>query len=549
MLKRLLFTIFAFVCVLASSSAWAFGLGDMSVFSNLGQPLYVSLPVNFDPNSDSLSVLNESCFKLLPSDRGLPSPRQVSLDLTGVSEGKPVLSLRTARSLSEPILDFTIALNCGGTIKRGYTLFIDPVPSVSPPSPPVIATSEPASVKPASTPAIQPSASQPEQKTAPSKPAKPAAARPRKPSPSSRPGHAGLPHPVLTLSGSHAATTKERTFLKLDMTLPDPGRILTGTAPPTVTEQDDENTALQHKLIHLEQQLLKLQARNDELQKKLELERTLPPQGQTSSLSSLSSLALPGNRVWLYALLILLLTVLAVVFLLRSRRKEYIYEDAGDGDPEFSMAVPPSITKEIVAPPEISVAKAAPQHEFERELLDATTNSRAVLHDSLHDEIEVFVAHQHTDLAIQRLEEEIRLMPSAAPTPWLLLLGLLHHEQRTGQYNATRKSFLTHFNVNMPPYGNRLNLGQTTLMDSHPDIVGKLTQLWPGEAAAGYLNKLLHYTKGESRPRFDLDSFYDILFLHDLLKIRGFDSKFEVAKPQEEQDPLDFSSVRGLHRF
>jgi pilus assembly protein FimV len=145
----------------------------------------------------------------------------------------------------------------------------------------------------------------------------------------------------------------------------------------------------------------------------------------------------------------------------------------------------------------------------------------------------VFVAHRQGELAIQRLEEEIKLFPDASVTPWLILLDLLHRENSPERHAAVRLQCRQYFNIALPIYGETTPSGKPGL-ESYPHIIAMLIRVWPRQEAVAYLDSLLRDTRGGTRVGFDLSAFLEINFLQDLR-----------AKIPDASVP-DFPEIRGI---
>ncbi len=121
-------------------SPLALGLGEAEVESALGQRLAVILPVH---NAAGSGWPGRCGWRLAdPTRRGggmLDRPRLEA----GERAGDPILTLSTAGSVREPVVEFTVELACGSgyRLARDYTILLDP-PSYGPRSRPASMASE-----------------------------------------------------------------------------------------------------------------------------------------------------------------------------------------------------------------------------------------------------------------------------------------------------------------------------------------------------------------------------------------------------------------------
>jgi pilus assembly protein FimV len=133
----------------AGFEAQAAGLGKLTVFSAIGQPLNaeVSLAAASDELiSMSAKLASQDAFKEAGIDF-MPSLAGVRFNIVKQTNNQAVLKLTTDRPLNEPFLHFLVELNwTSGRMVREYTFLLDP--------PEMLQASQPASVVSPLTPAI-----------------------------------------------------------------------------------------------------------------------------------------------------------------------------------------------------------------------------------------------------------------------------------------------------------------------------------------------------------------------------------------------------------
>ncbi|MEM7504144.1 MAG: hypothetical protein AAF417_19030 [Pseudomonadota bacterium] len=108
-------------CALTSVPANAVQLGEIDVYSSIGQPLRASIAFALSPNEQ----LGDYCIFLKPGPLGSGIPALRDAQLT-VANGRINILGRSA--VREPMLDVRLAVNCPYTanLTRSYTVLLDP---------------------------------------------------------------------------------------------------------------------------------------------------------------------------------------------------------------------------------------------------------------------------------------------------------------------------------------------------------------------------------------------------------------------------------------
>jgi pilus assembly protein FimV len=127
--KRALALAVASCLSLSSMAVQAAGLGKLTVFSSLGQPLRAEMELSATPEE-----LSGMTARLAPQDLFKQTGVEFSPALTDLRfvvekrpNGKPVIKLSSARPVNEPFLDFLVELNWpAGRLVREYTFLLDP---------------------------------------------------------------------------------------------------------------------------------------------------------------------------------------------------------------------------------------------------------------------------------------------------------------------------------------------------------------------------------------------------------------------------------------
>lgn len=464
-----------------AGAAAGLGLGELTAHSALGQPLHATIRI-LDPEAHGVD-----CFRLLPADGAVTTPVQARLTLEPAG-GDALLHLRTRQSIVDPILQFTLAFDCGAALRREYALLLDPpgltepavvaapeAPPAAPPTPAAAtaqARARPRHAPHLATPVIKP------------QPASPQAAAPALPA-----------SPRLVLSGRRMAGQRDAAFaLKLDTNLPDLDR---PPPPLSATELSDENTALTRKLAHLEAQLVELQQRNAELEARRAATPIPPPP------------AAAAKPIWPWALLALGLLAggVALAAWLRRRRPQTV-----DSLLEEDWTAPPAMpAHETPAAPSGPAAPPAPVRmaEIPQPVREEATEVR----DDILDQAEVYMAHGHSDLAIHLLQEHLRASPTESPVPWLLLLELLQRDGDLAGYAAAAAECRKHFNIALAdlPAANPSDGGEG--LEAYPHLLDRLAGAWRTPDVDAFFDDLIHDHRGGTRMGFSPAAYRDILLL------------------------------------
>lgn len=124
---------------------------------------------------------------------------------------------------------------------------------------------------------------------------------------------------------------------------------------------------------------------------------------------------------------------------------------------------------------------------------------------------------QH-DRAIAALTHYITTVPDASAVAHVELLKTLHHLGRSLSFEQERRKFETLFAVTVPTFGQFAESGSRALCDTHPDLLQRITALWPQpEVQDLLLSLVLPIGSAQAlptRPLLPLGAFRDLLTLH-----------------------------------
>jgi len=106
--------------------AFAIGLGNLSVHSNLGEPLYATVDVLSAPAN-----LDTGCLSLRASDNGLPVPAYAKFRIERKGDNA-LLHITTPAAIYDPIAQFVLTSDCEGRLQREYVVLLDPPTQIEP---------------------------------------------------------------------------------------------------------------------------------------------------------------------------------------------------------------------------------------------------------------------------------------------------------------------------------------------------------------------------------------------------------------------------------
>jgi len=156
------------ICFSLASTAYAAGLGKLSVSSSLGQPLSAEIElVSLQPGEFEVLVARVASPEAYTDARIEYSPllRQIRFTVERKADGKPVLKITSGAAINEPFLDVLVEVTWpSGRLIREYPILLDPpgfneariqapVAAVVMPQPPV--ATQPAATRTAAVPSAR----------------------------------------------------------------------------------------------------------------------------------------------------------------------------------------------------------------------------------------------------------------------------------------------------------------------------------------------------------------------------------------------------------
>ena len=545
--------------------ATAVGLGAVTQQSGLGQTLRVVVPVTLGEGED----IPAECFRLVQgqgSADGVPDLLYGRVNVERSASGT-ALVITTPRPVNDPVARITIQAGCETTVRREYTLFMDP-PAIEAP---VVAT-------PSASPSVSPreALGLPPQESAPRDARRPPRSQ-TQPRTSARSARAPAPS-VDAEAQSKAAPAKGRSAPRLTPRPPpaasgaQPRLSLSSGGPGTLpgslaTEADRERArqeranAIEAETAVLRQRIVELTAMVERMQAELRAQEAAeqaaaaqaakaapetaaepakPAAEATAATEAARAPAAPAkpepppapswweqNELLIGA--IVGLPLLIAAFLLWRRRHEAKQDDLWRT--HTASIRPDTLSRAsqlrnapagLVMPERRTAAPGAPGASMEmegpvaaRDAVDALAVSEL---SHVTEEARVFMALGHNDRAIDVLQDHIRRLPRSMPAAWLMLLDLYHQAGNRAEFRKLADNFHTHFNVRAPLWEEFVaESALTGGIDAFPLVEQQIVKLWRQPNCRAYLEGLLYDNREGRRNGFPLATYSDILTLLQVL--------------------------------
>ncbi len=323
----------------------------------------------------------------------------------------------------------------------------------------------------------------------------------------------------LVISGGNENSTKDTTKPSLSLRLEtqiDLARIEPLTPPLGTEEVMDEVMVMTNRLAHLEKQIISLQLRNTQL----------VTEAEKAKNEGFSFTAFQSN--WLQYLLITLGLVSALACAEWLRRK--MTSNRLDNEQASWFDVDATEVKSET-PPQNTSPSAEPAI-FSKESYDSTysVNRGTVFdnatkitddddeHESILDNVEVFIAHGRPMLAIQLLQNYLSDFPTESPAIWLKLLALLAKDGSASEYDAAALECKQFFNIKLPSFTDAV-ISDTSTIEDYPYIVARLEGVWGSPFAVGFLSDLIYNKSSQPREGFERNTFEELFFLKQIAEM------------------------------
>ncbi len=109
------------------SAAMAFGLGEASVSSSLGQRLQMTVPLRADPGVE----LAQECVRLVPAAETGDRVPALSAARVSIDAQRGELRIESLQAIDEPALRVAVEIGCAQRVRREFTVLLDP-PAATP---------------------------------------------------------------------------------------------------------------------------------------------------------------------------------------------------------------------------------------------------------------------------------------------------------------------------------------------------------------------------------------------------------------------------------
>jgi hypothetical protein len=141
---------------------------------------------------------------------------------------------------------------------------------------------------------------------------------------------------------------------------------------------------------------------------------------------------------------------------------------------------------------------------------------------SILREAKVLVAENSLDEAIAHLKWAIKAEPKTAINVWLYLLDLFRQQDSKDEFEKFALKMHQNFNVMTPLWEERkVAIVVPQSLEDFPYIIKLLTDKWPNEKIARYLQKLISDNRGGERSGFSQPVIEEVLLLIDVLEVRN----------------------------
>ncbi|MBK6603453.1 MAG: hypothetical protein IPG28_18345 [Betaproteobacteria bacterium] len=526
----------ALVFALTSGSVLALGLGGIVQQSSLGQPLRLVVELIADPGED----LAADCFRLATSAResdGIPQIGLARVALERSSTGARLV-VAGSRPVNDPIVRVALQAGCELTVRRDYTLLMDP-PAIDTPIP--VAVEPPPRTEP--TPAAAVPTAPAAAVAAPAK-ARSGAARvrsaPRTAAPADRGASTPTAKPVKPRAPkSRAAAAAPR--LKLSGAPAAAGGPVTGAADSVARELQAQNElalALEAETVVLRQRVAELSGMVDRMQQEIAAEAAARRAAEEAAKSTPLVVA---TRWWesnwpIFAAIIGLASLVAGGLLWRRRRVPI----AGGEWPITGLPADRFAASAQFEPVEGSFTQAGGEPPDARQAAGRPDAGQAVAVSELSqvtEEARVYLALDRPDRAMHVLREHITEQPRSMPAAWLMLLDLYRRHGKEKEFRQLAEEFHLHFNAQTPLWDHFAgNDDADAGLEAFPHVVAQVVELWGSADCRSYLERLLYDNRQGRRMGFSLTAYDDILSLRQLLEVR-------LAEP--DRDGVEEAKLRA----
>ena len=523
----------------AASPLFAASLGEIQLYSRIGEPLRAEVPITAGKNE----TIDTACFTLGSSKEGdFPVISKARLKLLRDDAGFR-LQIQGSAPVSDPIFMLIVRAGCGFEIQREFVLMPNapseltaantaaremPVPAKEFPPLGSEHTSESFDEK-AVSPAPKASGARktpPPQKTS----EKPESRRPVAAAP------APIPAPTAAPARKPAATAASETHYEKPLATGKPGdKLLLGSAPEDIQPANravkSPSQDVQSRIQKLEETLQLLNAEIETLDKALEITtKTIAAQKslqqaqavlQAQSQIPPPAASAPSNSGnWLEIILSALLgggIAAGVALFLGKKRESRLDEqlplNASLRHQGWSTQPEPQAPVVPAAIPSIPAAPPIPEPPAPEEVPPIQPNMRGDQikpsfiemndDDSALELAEIMLSFGRLKGAEETLVEHIETKSPRSFRPWLMLLELYRRSESRSNFETLSEKIRQRFNVDLPDWD---SLGETILgptsIETYAHIMWQLEETWGTQAGMDYLCHLSKDNRSGKRKGF-----------------------------------------------
>jgi predicted DNA-binding protein YlxM (UPF0122 family) len=292
---------------------------------------------------------------------------------------------------------------------------------------------------------------------------------------------------------------------------------------------EDEITAMNKRLKHLQKQISTLEEKNLKLESENKLRSEQLPQTGTFQTKLMNTLPFIGTG--------LLLVVSYIGFTWLRRRqlklKEYntkaIWLNTSKQDNELeSHTLKMSNSDNIFADLDFGIEdtdtdeKLSPSRMPENFDATKTEEESIVFEDeqqiSVLDHADVFLSHGRSALAIQLLQSHLSAHPKQSVTIWLFLLDLLAKDNLQSLYEQTAQDCKLHYNVKITEFS-KPETTSTESLEDFPRLAQGLESVWNTPAAIVYLEDLIYNNRLEPRAGLPKNLIEELVLLRSIAQV------------------------------
>jgi len=565
---------FAAIVFAAPFSAAAVGLGTITQQSALGQSLRVVVPVTLGENEE----IPGECFRIgsgTGTADGVPELVFGRINVERSASGT-TLVVTSSRPIHDPVVRLTLQAGCETSVRREYTLFMDP-PAIdaavvaAAPSPREVrglTPREPAptGVRRAAKPPAQPrtpprtstrsarvvaastDAAAPDKDAATKARAAPPRTTPRPPPPresAARPrlsvssgGPDALPGSLATEADRERARQEHANQIEAETAVLRQRVVeLTAMVQRMQTELRAQNAADQAaagqaaKAAEAKTPADSAKAPADRTQASAEAAKTTADAAKAPEAAAAKIEAPARVPSWWEQSALLLGTIIGLPLLIAAgllwkRRRDAAHDESWRtrtasirADTLSGASQLRNTAAGLVMPIRRTVSPAMSREMYSavppRDAVDALAVSEL---SHVTEEARVYMAVGHNDRAIEVLLDHIRRLPRSMPAAWLMLLDLYHRQGDRAEFRKLADTFHIHFNVRAPLWEELAPGGLATGgLEIFPAIEQQVVALWRQPNCRTYLERLLYDNREGRRNGFPLATYSDILLLLQVL--------------------------------